>query len=401
MNEFYLDDTDEIDKQIKIFFGQCRRNEVSGSQAESQFESIKKDYVKVLEDSEEKVQLANQIYELVERYLRRLDAELLKFKCELEADSPGITELLEKRSLELDGSTSVVNQKENRYFGSISQNQNRTPVAERYRQKVEKRRDSGNSLHLGGPPEKRQALSSGLATPTMRPATPNLSHVLQSSSSPATSFTGNAIVQAAVQAIEKTQQMQQGRRTASLKASYEAIHGGGGMNTHEIFLGRDLTGNSSSSSNHGLQSLERDVSFSAAAASGSNQQKRYKKKMSQGGTLSAHSPSMLQLSAQNSNDSDEMVPTSYINKDGMVVEQTPEGEWTYDPNEPRYCICNQVSYGEMVACDNAEVSRTRINFKDSRNKIKLFRSVLSSGFIILALASLPPPKENGIVRCEY
>eukprot|EP00736_Rhodelphis_marinus_P004794 Rmarinus@m.9711 len=25
-----------------------------------------------------------------------------------------------------------------------------------------------------------------------------------------------------------------------------------------------------------------------------------------------------------------------------------------DPNEPRYCYCNQVSYGEMVACDHAD-----------------------------------------------
>nr|XP_043610602.1 PHD finger protein ING1 isoform X2 [Erigeron canadensis] len=25
-----------------------------------------------------------------------------------------------------------------------------------------------------------------------------------------------------------------------------------------------------------------------------------------------------------------------------------------DPNEPTYCLCNQVSYGEMVACDNPE-----------------------------------------------
>lgn len=41
---------------------------------------------------------------------------------------------------------------------------------------------------------------------------------------------------------------------------------------------------------------------------------------------------------------------------GLVVEQTPDGEWTYDPNEPRYCICNQVSYGDMVACDNEAVS---------------------------------------------
>lgn len=41
-----------------------------------------------------------------------------------------------------------------------------------------------------------------------------------------------------------------------------------------------------------------------------------------------------------------------LNESGMVVEQTPEGEWSYDPNEPRYCTCNQVSYGDMVACDN-------------------------------------------------
>ncbi|GFZ10696.1 RING/FYVE/PHD zinc finger superfamily protein [Actinidia rufa] len=25
-----------------------------------------------------------------------------------------------------------------------------------------------------------------------------------------------------------------------------------------------------------------------------------------------------------------------------------------DPNEPTYCFCNQVSYGEMVACDNPD-----------------------------------------------
>lgn len=30
-----------------------------------------------------------------------------------------------------------------------------------------------------------------------------------------------------------------------------------------------------------------------------------------------------------------------------------EVDWQYvDPNEPRYCICNQVSYGDMVGCDN-------------------------------------------------
>ena len=40
---------------------------------------------------------ANQMYDLVDRYLRRLDQELHKFKMELEADNRGITEVLEKR----------------------------------------------------------------------------------------------------------------------------------------------------------------------------------------------------------------------------------------------------------------------------------------------------------------
>lgn len=33
-----------------------------------------------------------------------------------------------------------------------------------------------------------------------------------------------------------------------------------------------------------------------------------------------------------------------------VIEDMP-----VDPNEPRYCYCNQVSYGEMIACDNTNV----------------------------------------------
>lgn len=30
--------------------------------------------------------------------------------------------------------------------------------------------------------------------------------------------------------------------------------------------------------------------------------------------------------------------------------------WYTDPNEPRYCICDDVSYGDMVGCDNEDVS---------------------------------------------
>ncbi|KAI9311355.1 hypothetical protein BX666DRAFT_1997605 [Dichotomocladium elegans] len=32
-------------------------------------------------------------------------------------------------------------------------------------------------------------------------------------------------------------------------------------------------------------------------------------------------------------------------------------ELDVDPNEPRYCVCNQVSYGNMVACDSENCAR--------------------------------------------
>lgn len=40
-----------------------------------------------------------------------------------------------------------------------------------------------------------------------------------------------------------------------------------------------------------------------------------------------------------------------------------------DPNEPTYCLCHQVSYGEMIGCDNPEViMKTCFNY----NQITLF-----------------------------
>lgn len=80
-----------------------------------------------------------------------------------------------------------------------------------------------------------------------------------------------------------------------------------------------------------------------------------------------------------------------------------EGDWNFDPSEPRYCVCNQVSYGEMVACDNEDVRNflkryflwkihSRVFF------LLLIFSVRMSGSITLVLASLQLQKGNGIAR---
>uniref|UniRef100_A0A1L8DWG1 Putative inhibitor of growth protein n=1 Tax=Nyssomyia neivai TaxID=330878 RepID=A0A1L8DWG1_9DIPT len=280
---------DSLDKRVRVFFSQCRRNEIPATQAEAEYQALRKDYYKVLEDADEKVQLASQMYDLVERYLRRLDSELYKFKCELEADHNGITEILEKRSLELDGTTTNSipgsnHQKENRYFGLLASGS--TPVVApqthrvdtRYRHKTEKRRDSGSGTNLGM--EKRQALSITNSQTPVRPVTPNVStsvpHHAPLTSTPNSSVSyslqhigaGNAIAAAASQAIAATQQMQQGRRTASLKASYEAIHSSSGSGAHELLLGTDLAGVAHSA----LRAVEREGS------SYNSNQRRQKKK---------------------------------------------------------------------------------------------------------------------------
>lgn len=38
-----------------------------------------------------------------------------------------------------------------------------------------------------------------------------------------------------------------------------------------------------------------------------------------------------------------------VDDDGNVI----------DPDEPRYCICNRVSFGTMIQCDNVDVSATK------------------------------------------
>lgn len=46
---------------------------------------------------------------------------------------------------------------------------------------------------------------------------------------------------------------------------------------------------------------------------------------------------------------------------GVVIPQPDFTSEPIDPDEPTYCLCNQVSFGEMIGCDNEEVSHTHIS----------------------------------------
>lgn len=75
-----------------------------------------------------------------------------------------------------------------------------------------------------------------------------------------------------------------------------------------------------------------------------------------------------------------------------------------DPNEPTYCLCHQVSYGEMIGCDNPDVRITfcfvsihEVLFSPvfNRNSLLSLNSVRSSGFTSPVLTWRRNPKGNG------
>jgi len=41
---------------------------------------------------------------------------------------------------------------------------------------------------------------------------------------------------------------------------------------------------------------------------------------------------------------------------GAGVPYLAVADMPIDPNEPTFCLCNQVSYGQMIGCDNPDVS---------------------------------------------
>nr|XP_057923462.1 inhibitor of growth protein 3 [Doryrhamphus excisus] len=346
--------TDQLEQKVVDFFVNAKKNKPEWR--EEQMEVIKKDYYKALEDADEKVQLANQIYDLVDRHLRKLDQELAKFKMELEADNAGITEILERRSLEMDSPSQPVN---NHHIHSHAAAEKRKYNASMHH----------TTEHIPEKKFKSEALLSTLTSDASKENTPGCrSNSMPSSansiysvnsSQPLTSYSlsslptgpgagAGAITMAAAQAVQATAQMKEGRRTSSLKASYEAIKNNDFQLSRDFSLSRDNSPYPSSA----LASTLTQTLAPAAAASDSRG-----RKSKSGVKSSSHQSSSSSSSSSLSSCSSSSALAQELSQQASVLpeaEANSQVDWTYDPNEPRYCICNQVSYGEMVGCDNTD-----------------------------------------------
>ncbi|XP_031167125.1 inhibitor of growth protein 3 [Sander lucioperca] len=346
--------TDQLEQKVIEFFVNAKKNKPEWR--EEQMEVIKKDYYKALEDADEKVQLANQIYDLVDRHLRKLDQELAKFKMELEADNAGITEILERRSLEMDSPSQPVN---NHHVHSHTASEKRKYSAPTHH----------TTEHVPEKKFKSEALLSTLTSDASKENTPGCRTNSTSSSSTNNVYSVNsaqplasynlsslpagpgagagAITMAAAQAVQATAQMKEGRRTSSLKASYEAIKNNDFQLGREFALSRDSPGYSSSA----LASTLTQTLTPAAASDSRGRKSKSGIKSSNHQSSSSSSSSSLSSCSSSSALAQELSQQASALPEAEANSQV---DWTYDPNEPRYCICNQVSYGEMVGCDNTD-----------------------------------------------
>lgn len=64
-----------------------------------EYDKLVERHQQLIKASTTKINLANESHDIVERYYKKLESDLNKFKMELEADYSGITETLEKRKL--------------------------------------------------------------------------------------------------------------------------------------------------------------------------------------------------------------------------------------------------------------------------------------------------------------
>lgn len=115
-----------------------------------------------------------------------------------------------------------------------------------------------------------------------------------------------------------------------------------GVQSHEFSIGRELAG--------AAQSAIAGTSFGPDHAAGIGGPPKRKKSKSTDQTV------LDVVSASSHGFLDDSLIDPDLNMD------LRDQDWNFDPNEPRYCICNQVSYGDMVACDNEDV-RIRSNFE--------------------------------------
>ncbi|CAF1099720.1 unnamed protein product [Adineta steineri] len=269
------------------------------------------EYNKLIERHEEllkmntvKISLANDSHEFVERYFKKLENDLHKFKMELEADYSGLTEVLEKRTLK---SLSFTIEKYRFILGFANEDCN----------------DYENKMG-----------ENGILDPSLIDIEPLFD-----------SFDDLTMPKSLTHDLPLNCVTSQAHR---LSTGPNSCHPLSLLNrkSHQRLYSNSL----SSSSSRGRKRLQ-------SASSTNNSEKRKRNTLNdshdfhQSDTEESLSNHFFNLK-HTPYDSETYVDLDPLNVLSNLNEQTTE-----NIDERRYCICNQISYGDMIACDNPTCRR--------------------------------------------
>lgn len=305
-------------------------------QRQCDYESILKEYERVIQYAEGKIEIANEMQDIIRKLAQRLDTELEKFKLELEADHAGITEELEKRSLELDVESRLDDSKLDGVFSASSKP---STVTDRrrseYRNRQKHRHHPYQNNHDNGY-HGRAKLSSY--------------HNGERNSSPYQQHYQNR------NGGKTLQNGDSGRQTTSVSPTQSDA--GYSYASAPPSVASDSNGTESGHYENNLK-LGTNSSFKSSSPS-------YKKRMQtidSNTSLNNHNhhqhsalSAALSSSGPQLNSSSPLpLPYSWYPWCGSLANNSSQGNTPlYHRDETKYCICRQISYGEMVACDNTE-----------------------------------------------
>ncbi|RDD47214.1 Inhibitor of growth protein 3 [Trichoplax sp. H2] len=341
-------DIDSLDTKVKDFFQNGRK--AKSERKQSDYLDINGTYLNTIEVADEKIVIVRELQELLQRYTKRLVHELEKFKIELEADNPGITDQLEKHSFELDH--------------CCSPHTNSTIADMRFHQVStagqKRKRDTESTISkyngILGISSKNSPSISNIAKPAndISNFSTLQSKVYTKASSPrgsvpyklnSVSGCNNAAVEAAAfQALSTTKQMQQGMKlgikASLLIQSCNSLDQKAKSTLHKGSQELAEDGSVASKSHECFQVLNKESTKQLAKR---KVQQKYVSSVDNGYNSAITSTPLVVDSTHNTEVNDE------VSERPTTLEIS---EYVVDPDEPRYCICNQISYGEMVGCDN-------------------------------------------------
>lgn len=340
------------------FFAEAKKQKPEQRQCD--YEAILNDYENAIKYADGKVEIATEMQAILNKLAQRLDNELEKFKLELEADHAGITEELEKRSLELDTES---------YLGDSSQTATNGCSAAPLKPSVIKdRRRSEHKLnkykHRHHPYQNnhdngyhgRAKLSYHDEQQQHRPSSdPQRFHQVHHDHY----SSGGKILQNGDTCRQMTSlsptQSDAGYSYMSDPSSIASDSNGtdSGHYENNLKLGNNSGFKNVSNSSSTKRKINIDSSISLNSNLNQNNNINNSNNNNQHLVLSA----ALSSTSPQLNSGSSPMPLSYSWYPwcSSLANNSSQGNTAlYNRDETKYCICRQISYGEMVACDNTE-----------------------------------------------